>query len=209
MKQEAKKVLSTTGLALLGGGLLAFSSSTYAQGYFPFDDIPGLDSEPTVQIDLDPALLNLFGAAAKGADQQVASALEGVTNVRVRVYEDIADGVAAGLLTFVEDTSRTLERDGWKSVVRVSEGGERVRIFMKLATGGANAGSIEGLTVMVVDTGGGNEAVFINVAGLIRPEQLGKIASEIGMDGMFSMVPGVQGAPTPARAPTPAPNNDL
>ena len=209
MKQEAKKVLRTTGLALLGGGLLAFSSGAYAQGYFPFDDIPGLDSEPTVQIDLDPALLNLFGAAAKGADQQVASALEGVTNVRVRVYEDIADGVADGLLKFVEDTSRTLERDGWKSVVRVSEGGERVRIFMKLATGGANAGSIEGLTVMVVDTGGGNEAVFINVAGLIRPEQLGKIASEIGMDGMFSMVPGVQGAPTPARAPTPAPNNDL
>ena len=133
-----------SGLALLVGGLLAFSSSAHAQGYFPFDEIPGLDAEPTVQIDLDPALLGLFGEAAKGARGRSASALAGITNVRVRVYEDIGDGVAGDLLKFVEDTSRTLERDGWKSVVRVNEDGERVRIFMKLAAGGANAGTHRG-----------------------------------------------------------------
>ena len=115
--------------------------------------------------------------------------------MRVRVYEGIADGGEAELLKFVEDTSRTLERDGWKSVVRVNEDGERVRIFVKLAAGGANAGTFEGLTVMVVDTGGSDEAVFINVAGAIRPEQLGRVASQFGMDGMFDMVPGAQGAP--------------
>lgn len=183
------------GLKWVVGGLLAFSSSTYAQGYFPFDEIPGLDSEPTVQIDLDPELMNMFGAAAKGAEGEVASALAGITNVRVRVYEGIAEGAQEGLLKFVEDTSRTLERGGWKSVVRVNEGGERVRIFVKLAAGGANAGTFEGLTVMVVDTGGADEAVFINVAGTIRPEQLGRVAAQIGMDGMFSMVPGVPNEP--------------
>ena len=184
------------------GGLLAFSSGAHAQGYFPFDEIPGLDSEPTVQIDLDPQLMNMFGAAAKGADQEAASALEGITNVRVRVYEGIsAGGGEAELLKFVDDTSRTLEGDGWKSVVRVNEDGERVRIFVKPAAGGANAGSFEGLTLMVVDTGGGDEAVFINVAGAIRPEQLGRIAAQMGMDGMFSMVPGVQNAPNKAPQP--------
>ena len=183
------------------GGLLAFSSGAHAQGYFPFDEIPGLDSEPTVQIDLDPQLMNMFGAAAKGADQEAASALEGITNVRVRVYEGISSGGGeAELLKFVDDTSRTLEGDGWKSVVRVNEDGERVRIFVKPAAGGADAGSFAGLTLMVVDTGGG-EAVFINVAGAIRPEQLGRVAAQMGMDGMFNMVPGVQSAPSKAPQP--------
>ncbi len=195
MKQEAKKVKRYVGSALLVGALLAFGGAR-AQGYFAFEDIPGLeDSEPSVAIDLDPEMMNFFGAATKGSQQGVASALAGITNVRVRVYEGIADRVQTDLLKFVDDTSRTLERDGWRSVVRVNEDGERVRIFMKLADGGANAGSIEGLTVMVVDTGSGNEAVFINLAGLIRPEQLGRVAAEMGMDGMFSMVPGVPSAP--------------
>ncbi len=181
------------GLGLITGGLLAFGAGAHAQGYFSFDDIPGLDTEPTVEIDLDPELMKLFGSAAKGADQDVSSALEGITNVRVRVYEEITEGRAGDVLEFVEDTSRTLERDGWKSVVRVNEDGERVRIFVKLAQGGANACSFDGLTLMVVDTGNKLEAVFINVAGTIRPEQLGRGASQIGMNGMFDMVPGVPG----------------
>lgn len=174
----------------LAGGLLAFAGGASGQGYFPFDEIPGLDSEPTVEIDLDPQMMKLLMPAAKGAaNGEVASALEGITNVRVRVYEGIGDS-EVDLVRFVDDTSRTLEREGWKSVVRVNEDGERVRIFVKLAAGGADAGSFEGLTVMVVDTGGGDEAVFINVAGDIEPERLGRIASGIGMNGMFDMVPG-------------------
>ena len=204
MKQEAKKVKRNVGSALLVGALLAFDSGARAQGYFSFEDIPGLeDAEPSVAIDLDPEMMNFFGAATKGSQQGVASALDGITNVRVRVYEGIADRVQTDLLKFVDDTSRTLERDGWRSVVRVNEDGERVRIFMKLADGGANAGSIEGLTVMVIDTGSGDEAVFINLAGVIRPEQLGRVAAEMGMDGMFSMVPGVPSAPAKR------PNDDL
>jgi hypothetical protein len=201
---ERKFGTGKIGSTLVVGGLFAFSSVASAQGYFAFEDIPGLeDSEPTVAIDLDPEMMKFFGAATKGPGQQFSSALEGITNVRVRVYEGIVDGGQADLLKFVDDTSRTLERDGWRSVVRVNEDGERVRIFMKLATGGANAGSIEGLTVMVVDTGGGDEAVFINIAGLIRPEQLGNVASQIGMDGAFNMIPGAQGASNQA------PNDDL
>lgn len=174
----------------LVGGLLALGSGAHAQGgYFSFDRIPGIDSEPSVEIDLGPEMMRFFGEATKGA--QVPSGLEGITNVRVRVYEGVTQGGEAEVLKFIDDTSRTLERDGWRSVVRVNEDGERVRIFMKIAASGANEGSIEGLTVMVVD--GGNEAVFINVAGAIKPEQLGQVASRFGMEDVFGMVPGAPG----------------
>jgi hypothetical protein len=185
--------------ALLCSGLLAFSSDANAQGYFSFDDIAGLDSEPTVEIDLGPDMMRFFGEAAKESVQDTTG-LEGVTNVRVRVYEGIGDSEAE-LLKFVDDTSRTLESSGWRSVIRVNEGGERVRIFMKPAPSGAGQGGIEGITLMVVDTGGGDEAVFINIAGDIQPEQLGRIAARIGMDGMFDMVPGLPGQGAPQKAP--------
>jgi hypothetical protein len=54
----------------------------------------------------------------------------------------------------------------------------------------AAGGVLEGITLMVTDTGSGDEAVFINIAGAIEPAQLGKIAAAIGMNGMFNLVPG-------------------
>jgi hypothetical protein len=186
--------------ALFFSGLLALGSGASAQGYFSFDEIPGLDSEPTVEIDLGPDMMRFFGEAAKESVQDTTG-LEGVTNVRVRVYEGIGDSEAE-LVKFVDDTSRTLQSAGWSSVVRVNEGGERVRIFMKPSAGGANVGNIEGITLMVVDTGGGDEAVFINIAGDIQPEQLGRIAAGIGMGGMFNMMPGFRGqGGAPQKAP--------
>jgi hypothetical protein len=80
----------------------------------------------------------------------------------------------------------------------VREDGEQVRVYMKPTAAGSTAppGSLAGITMMVTDSGGGDEAVFINVAGVIQPAQLGKIAAAIGMDGMFNMLPGVG---TPAK----------
>lgn len=171
---------------VLGGWLAAANAS--AQGDFLFDEIPGIDAEPSVQIDLNPELMGFFTEAAKGAQGEAAAALDGITNVRVRVYEGIGSNID-DLVKFVDDTTTRLERDGWHSVVRVSEGGERVRIYMKPG----RDGMISGLTVMVTDNGAGNEAVFINVAGEIEPARLGRIAASIGMDGMFDMIPAVAG----------------
>ncbi len=176
---------------LIGAALLAVTTTAGAQGYFSFGEIPGVDAEPTVEIDLNPALLGWVVEAGKGADIAEAQALAGITNIRVHVYEDIGDDIA-GMREFVEETSRRLEREGWHRAVKVNEDGEQVRVYMKPLAAGAGAapGSIGGLTVMVMDEGTGDEAVFINIAGTIQPEQLGRIAGRIGMNGMFNMVPG-------------------
>jgi hypothetical protein len=169
--------------ALLLGGVLAAAAAS-AQGDFPFDRIPGLDAEPTVGIDLSPELMRFFNSAALGADGDAAAAFEGITHVRLRVYEGIADNFA-DVLRFVDDATQRLERDGWHAVVRVNEDDERVRIYMKP---GAN-GLLSGLTLMITEP---DEAVFINVAGDIEPARLGRVAAVVGMDGMFDMLPGVR-----------------
>lgn len=173
-------------LVLMIGGFLAATTAS-AQGDFSFDRIPGIDREPTVQIDLNPELMSFFNEAAKGAEAEAAAAFEGITNVSVRAYEDLGDDID-DLVKFMDDTTARLERDGWHAVVRVNEDGERVRIYMKPGSDGL----IAGLTVMVTDSGGGDEAVFINIAGAIEPARLGHIAAAVGMDGMFDMLPGFQ-----------------
>lgn len=186
---------------ILSAAALAVTTTANAQGYFSFSEIPGLDAEPSVEIDLNPALLGFVTEAAGGVNAEAANALAGVTNVRVRVYEGIGSDMAT-VLKFVEDTSAALERDGWHAAVRVREGGEQVRIYMKpMAAGTSAPGTIGGLTVMVADDTS-DEAVFINVAGAIQPAQLGRLAGAIGMNGMFNMVPG---ATTPPPPPSPAP----
>jgi hypothetical protein len=183
---------------LIGAALLAVTSTANAQGYFSFGEIPGVDVEPSIEIDLNPVLLGWVSEAAKGADVEEAEALAGITNIRVHVYENIADDIA-DMQKFVEETSARLEREGWHRAVKVNEDGEQVRIYMKPLAAGASAapGSIGGLTVMVTDEGSGDEAVFINIAGTIQPEQLGRIAGKIGMNGMFNMVPGAVPPPPP------------
>ena len=171
--------------ALCLGGLLAAATAS-AQGDFLFGQIPGLTKEPTVQIDLNEAMIKLFAGAASGEDAQAAAALDGITNLRVRVYEDITTEIP-DVMRFVNDTTTRLESDGWSSIVRVNDGDEQVRVYVKP---GANA-TLAGLTVMVTDgggDGGGGEAVFINVSGVIQPAALGHLAG-LGMHGAFNGIP--------------------
>ncbi|HET7609844.1 MAG TPA: DUF4252 domain-containing protein [Gammaproteobacteria bacterium] len=180
----------------LFGSLMLLASSASAQGVFSFEGIP-LRGEPSVEVNLDESMIKLLGGAAE------LTGFEGVTNVRVLVYENIAEDMQ-GVLKFVESTGTKLEGDGWRAVVRVREEGEQVRIYMKPGTDG----TLSGVTVMITesgsndgddDGGGSGEAVFVNVSGNIRPEQLGQLASGIGVNGVLNGLPGLQPA-APARA---------
>jgi hypothetical protein len=160
-------------------------------GYFVFDEIPGL-GEPNVQIDLDPAMLGLVTEATKPSNPQAADAIASIKGVRVLVYEDIEDHLEA-VRTYVDETSRKLERDGWRRTVYIRDGDENVRVYVKLgdpatAAKPQAAGTVAGMTVMVID--GDSEAVFINVTGPIDPAELGGIASGFGLGGALDSVGG-------------------
>jgi hypothetical protein len=157
------------------------SNGAHAQaqgGYFDFTQVPGLGDHPQVQIDLGPEMLGFLRLAAP--DPDVADAFVGLQNVRVLVYETLED--PAAVLGFVEDSSGKLESAGWQRIVYVEDDGEKVRIYAKL-----EGERMVGMTVMVVGADASSEdAVFINIAGDIDPAKLGRIASEIGVDGVVT-----------------------
>ena len=162
---------------LLGGSAFLLCQACFAQGYFDFGNVPGISTNPTVQIDLNPAMLGFVNAAANAADPEAAKVLAGIENVRVRVYENVDDHAA--FLSFIDDTSGVLERDGWQRVVYVEEDDAKVRIYMKLEDTIAS-----GITVMVADAE--DEAVLINIAGKIDPAQLGTLMNSVGAGGVLN-----------------------
>ena len=176
-------------LRLIGAAALLIATTSYGQGDFDFNDIPGLDSEPTVQIDLNAAMLNFVKLAASEADPTAADALAGIENVRLRVFEKVDD--VDDFLGFIDDTSGALERDGWQRVVYVQDGDSKVRVYMRF-----NEASVaSGITVMVAD--GADGAVLVNIAGLIDPQKLGQVMRSVGagdfMNSISGAIPGATG----------------
>ena len=62
-----------------------------------------------------------------------------------------------------------LDQD-WEPIVQVKKTDEEVQIFMKL-----DGEAVQGLVVMAVD---GDEAVFINIIGMIDPSQLSEVMDQ-------------------------------
>ena len=160
---------------LVACGSLGFCTIASAQDYFDFGDIPGVPDRPAVQVDLDPTLLGIAGSTVATENPAAAELLAGIDGIRVRVYKTLDD--IADVIEFIDDVSARLERDNWQQVVSIQDDGN-ARLFVQVRDE-----SITGITAMVVHD---NEAVFVNVAGTINPEQLANTLNGFGGNEMLA-----------------------
>lgn len=142
------------------------------EGYVDFGELRDIFGEPTVQIAVGEALLNMVGSLSAEEDPEAAALFSRLKGVRVNVFEN-RDIPAEGM-DFVKDVSAKLSSLGWESVVTVNSENEQVRIFMKMS-----GDQVDGLTVMAVEP---TEAVFVNVIGSINPSELEKVMDNFDVD---------------------------
>ena len=141
-------------------------------GYMDFADLDAIYGEPRVMINIGGTLLKLLSAASAAEDPETAAMIGNLEGVRIKVYP--TGGNLDPALEKVSEARATLEAALWEPVVQVNEPGEQVQIFMKVT-----GEDIEGLTVMAVDK---EEAVFINILGVIDPNQIGKVMNTLNVD---------------------------
>jgi hypothetical protein len=177
---------------ITGGFVLVASGAAMAQGVFDFDDIPGVDEEPAVSVDLNSALLGFIRGMLGDVDPTTADILSGLRSIRVRVYKD-ADKTSQ-FSNFMDKVSEELDDSGWQSMVRVDDQRSKVRIHMQMTEQ-----EVTGMTVMLFD---GKEAVFINIDGTINAADLGKLMATLQQGGMMPPIPSLPGAAKPVGAPT-------
>ena len=178
MKTNVIRKVVTKGLTVVLTTLLALPAMAQEDalkdypGYVDFGTLSDIFGEPTVQISVGESLLGLVGSLSAKEDPEAAELFNRLNGVRVSVFENTQ--VPEEGIEFVKDVSSRLSDMGWESVVTVNDGSEQVRIFMKI-----NGDVVQGITVMAVEP---TEAVFVNVIGDLKPEELEKVMDNFDVD---------------------------
>lgn len=160
---------------LIAGVALASGTAAFAQDYFDFGRIRGVPDEPTVQLDLSPMLLGLAREAVRADNPEIADLLASIDGVRVRIYSELE--AADDVVEFIEEAANRLERDNWQRVVSI-QNDENVSIYVR----GMDS-TVTGFTAMVISDG---EAIFVNIAGSISPDQLAQSMASLGVSDMLA-----------------------
>jgi len=164
---------------------LSAGSFAIAQDYLDFDSIPGLPENPAVRVDLDPTMLGFVSQTAALTDPAAATLLSSLQGVKIRIYEGIED--VEEVSDYVDEIASRLARDDWQQVVRVQDDGD-VSVFMR-----GDETTVTGMTAMIVDD---SDAIFVNVAGSITPQQFAQLATQLGASGVMEAF-GALSLPTP------------
>ena len=128
-----------------------------------------------VEIQLKGPLLSLAARVAGKEDPEVGRLFESLKSVHVNVVglgEDNRSQVSERLT----EIRGQLTKEGWERIVNVQEKGSQVSVHVKMR----GSESVEGIVVMIEERG--KQAVFINVVGDVKPEQLEKLGARLNLE---------------------------
>lgn len=121
---------------------------------------------------------NLISMASKliGKDEpEISKILAGLQAIRVNVVS-VDDSNRAELTERIASIKDHVAGNGWQQVVSVRDQNETVGVYVKAL----NDEVIEGITITVLD--GSREAVFVNIVGDVRPEEIAVLGERFGID---------------------------
>jgi len=158
---------------------LALAANVYAEalppGQVDFGTFSSGSSGELVEVNVTSSLISLATKFIEKDQPDVAQVLKGLQLVHVNVI-GMNDGNRSELESRVQGIRKELESKGWERIVKVQEKAQDVGVYLKTQ----NKDTVQGVVVVVID--GGKEAVFVNVVGDIKPEQLAMLGEKLHID---------------------------
>jgi hypothetical protein len=130
-----------------------------------------------VEVNVTSSLISLATKFLEKDQPDIAQVLKGLQLVHVNVI-GVNDGNRSDLEARIQGIRKDLEAKGWERIVKVQEKAQDVGVYLKTL----NKDTVQGLVVVVID--GKKEAVFVNVVGDIKPEQLSMLGEKLHIDSL-------------------------
>ena len=128
-----------------------------------------------MEVNLGAGLISLAASFVQKEEPDIAQLLNGLQRVRVNVI-GINDQNRNDLQKRSESLQQELTGKGWERIVAAQQQGQDVGIYLKTES----SGTVQGLVVTVFENNG--QAVFVNVVGNIKPEQLATLGERLHID---------------------------
>jgi hypothetical protein len=166
---------SSLAAATLSLASLASLSAADEPGYFDFGKFAVGSDSKFVEVNLQSGLIKFAAKLAASHEPDAAELLKNIRHVRVNVVGLDASNQASTLAR-MESIRSDLEKKGWEKIVTArdpkAKGSDDVAVFVK-----STDETIQGIVVTVVEHKG--TAVFVNVVGNIRAEELAKLGEKL------------------------------
>lgn len=162
---------------VLLSAILAISASAAESGYVDLGKFKPAEGCEFVEVNLHAPLIKLASHFVDREEPAAAEILRSLKHVRVNVVGFNEDN-RADTTDRVQKIRSELEAQGWIQMVTVHEAEDvqDVGVFVKMQ----EDETIDGVVVTVIDRSE-NKAVFVNVVGNIRPEQLAALGDKLNI----------------------------
>ena len=176
MKNSNRLSLALAGALFGFAAFTAPSARATGDGRVEFKNFLPASVGEVVEIDIHPGLMKFAAKLAGKQEPEAAELLSKIQHVRVNVVH-LDDSNRADALAKVAAVRAKLEAEGWMRTVSVrdSKKGEDVRIYIQQSSDEA----ITGIVVTVIENN--KQAVFVNVVGDIRAEQLASLGAQFNI----------------------------
>ncbi len=128
-----------------------------------------------VEVNVPTGVIKLAAQIVEKQQPDVADILHGLQSVRVNVI-GLDDENRPEVQKRAEKIRKELSGNGWERLVTAQEKDQDVSVYLKMD----DKGAIQGVTAVVLD--GKDEAVFVNVVGSIKPDQLAMLGDKLHID---------------------------